>query len=551
MFRSATTMRFDFELVHEIGGSFVALVIDTPSQKVHVREVEQFCSVMDSKLTLVEATGIGRIALFRFNLHATKGSKPPTLFLDLVCAFFRRRAFRIAHSRATLCPLGLQVRPPGGIATTRSEGLVNEATYKICRAFVENESVRAARFLYMDLPTTPSQGMMNVFLAGQGGRIKVNLRVSPTPGLSGPDFDVVQFVLTNGTCVSAVGASHVAALTERVLDTSSPVKESVRVTMHSSNMAKVVAASLRKRRGHFCKLILFVVGDRDTLVHGFGAPAIVDRHPTLDGADLCAAALCCPSLRQIAFQGFQFSPAAVAASKKALKPSPSARTRASLESISFLHCSFVGDESRNEGAGEAGLGICDLAMSMARPTQLEHLQLVGTQLQMSDMKALCGTLTGFKWRLKCVEIGGTTHGGDPCLSSDGFLYFFRQLPLMRTLKELMVSYAVLPFMTRTIVEGLKNNYFLIGLEGLTFDPDDDPSNLLLFEIMLYLRANAEGRGTVAKAAANPGIREHHEKALKVLHRLSNTDAALDETSRYLCVRVLLPAYCARDLNRRP
>jgi hypothetical protein len=558
-------MKFDYDLVHEFGGSFVALVIDTPSEKVHVREVERFCRVLGSSVDLLETTGLGRIALFRFNLHATKGSKPPTLFLDAVCALFRRRAFPIAHARATLCPLALQVRPPGGVATARSEGLVNEATYKICRAFLENETVQAARFVYMDLPAVPSQAMMNAFLAG--GSLSVNLRVSATPGLLGPDCTVVQFQLKNGSCVSADGAPYVAAVTERVLDATSPVKDIVKVTVHSSTVVEVVAASMRKRRGHLCKCLLFVVGDRETLVHGGGgggafvaaaaaavatAPGAVDRHPTLDGSDLCAAALCCPSVIQLAFQGFQFSPAAVAAAKKALKPSSSAGTRASLESITLLNCSFVRNESRNdEGAGGAALRICDLAIAMSRPAQLQHVQLVGTQLELSDMKTLCGMLTSSEGRLKCVEVGGVTRGGEPCVTGDAVLHFFRELPLMRTLKELMFEHAVPPHMARAVADGFKDNHFLIGLEGLTFEPDDAPASRLLLEVVLYLRANAEGRETVAMAAANPGSREHHKQALKVLRRLSKTDAALDETARYLCVRVFLPAYCARNVGRGP
>jgi hypothetical protein len=557
-------MRFSFHPVPDPdsgdGRFFMALVIDTPSQQVHVRDVGQFCSAMDSRLTHLETIGKGKIASFVFNLHATKGHTPPSLFLDVLCTFLQGRAFLIADNRRRLQPVGLLVRPPGGIVTSRSEGLINEATYKICRAFWENESVRAANFVHIDIPATPSQGLMNDFLVGGTGNgyPHANLRVSPTPGTPGPgrDPDLVQFLRLNANCVNAAGRLTIAEVASRVLDSSSPAKDCVKIAMYTSNAAGVVAASLRNHRNHMCKCLGFVRGDRQTLVHG-AAPVTADRYPMLDGVDLCAAALCCPSVNQVWFEGFQFSSAAVAAQKKALKVSVEAPTRASLRGLSFLSCAFVQpDKSGGRKVCGPVLGICDLVLFMSRPNTLGHLKLLGTPLGISDVKSLCGMLTDPDCRLTCLDLGGQTPGGESCLRGDGVLHFFKQLPSMNSLKALKFEYDALSFMAATIRDGLTNNYVLERLEGLTFELEvtqEDPASLsslrLQVEMVEYANANAKGRGTVAKAAVNPGSREHHEEALMVLHRLSKTGA--DDTYRYLCVRVLLPAYCARNLGRGP
>jgi hypothetical protein len=552
VFRLVKTMRFDLEPVQEpYGGTvgFLALVIDTPTRQVHVREVEEFCSAIDSRLTYLEAIGVGKIALFRFNLHALKRYKPPSVFLDVLCTFFRGRAFRIADNRGLMRPLALLVRPPGGIATSRSEGLIIEATYKICRAFWENESVRASNFVYMDIPTAPSQELMNDFLVGGTGNgyPHANLRVSPTPGMPGDDLDLVQFQLLNVNCVNATGKLAIAEVAKRVLDPSSPATEAMKITVFTANAAAFVAAGLKKHRNHTCAHLGFVPGDRATLALGPAA----DRYPTLDGGDLWAAALC-PSVRQLSFERFRFSPEAVAAATDALTASAEAATTASVRSLSFLSCSIVQPDSTGErGSSGPRLGIWDLAMSMSRPSTLEQLKLTGTLLRMSDVKALCGMLTASVCHLKWLDLGGTTPGGESCLMAAGVLHFFKQLQYMNTLEELKFDYYPLAYMAPTIRHGLKNNYVLRRLTGLIFDLDDPSSISLTTDMVLWARANAHGRGIVKEAAKNPGSRELRERALEVLHKLSNTDDELDDKTRYLCVRILLPSYFPRSCRRGP
>jgi hypothetical protein len=176
---------------------------------------------------------------------------------------------------------------------------------------------------------------------------------------------------------------------------------------------------------------------------------------------------------------------------------------------------------------------------------------MGTTLALGDVKALCDILiTDPDGSLHTVHLGGTAPVGDACLRGDAILYFFKQLSNMSTLKHLTIGYVALAFMSQTIVDGIKNNYSLESLEGLKVECDDwTVARRISNDITVYLRANECGRGIVSKAAADLENRQLQEKALDVLHRLSNSKREADGTTRYICLRLLLPAYASRIGHR--
>jgi hypothetical protein len=94
--------------------------------------------------------------------------------------------------------------------------------------------------------------------------------------------------------------------------------------------------------------------------------------------------------------------------------------------------------------------------------------------------------------------------------------------------------------TPTIVDGVKRNYSLRKLEGLTFETELDPnssSSSYVEEIGAYLTANACGREVVARAAASPSNRALQDETIEVIRFLADSD---DTTSLYLCLQLFLP-----------
>ena len=154
---------------------------------------------------------------------------------------------------------------------------------------------------------------------------------------------------------------------------------------------------------------------------------------------------------------------------------------------------------------------------------------------MRDMKSLGGLLTGSEWSIKKLALGDKEATG-AYMSDDCVSYLFQHLPSVVALESLRIYYVVPEFMSRRILEGIKNNYSLEHLEGLAFA--SDPA--LEREVAAYVSANKRGRRIVHEAIANPDNRGRQEAALAVLHRLANSDDPQDDTVLLLCVQLLLP-----------
>lgn len=417
----------------------------------------------------------------------------------------------------------------------------------IFNAFWENETVRATSFVSMDLPASPSQDMIRTFIIGNGER-SVQLRVSDTPGARSFERNVAQIHFENDNCFTAIGSSHVEMIAKRVLKVmNSPRILSVRLVVYTAHVAAVVAKRLRTHRNHLYRSLLFATGELAYIVE----TDVAERLPPIDGADLCAAALRCPAVRKVSFQDFQFSASAVSAAREALATSTGTRTTAGLDTLFFESCDFAEHQPqpatvRDDGGHEHVMGICDLAMTVSSLSALQNLVLFGTKLEVSDLKTLCTMLTGSECSVLFLVVGGKPQGVASCLTGDGVLHFFERLPFMTTLKQLEFYYMVPAPLSQDILNGIKNNYSLEGLRELTFE-SDGPTRLL--EINAYLTANARGRGTVATAVKYPEDHTVQGEALNVLYRLSNSNEIEDETTRFLCLLLLLPEYCARSLDR--
>jgi hypothetical protein len=527
-------------------GMYVALVIETPGQPEAVSEVMQFFGAIDSGLTSLANDGY-QIAAFRVVLSTPGGLASPTCFMNVLCTFLRGRYFLIAQNRTSARPLSLGIRLSDDFAVDRSDGLIADATSMICRAIWENGTIRATSFVAMDLPASPSQQMIRTFVVESDVR-NVHLQVTNTPGVRSLEHNVAQIHFENGNCFTAVGVSHVEMIVKRVLKVmNSPRMLSVRLVVYTAHVAAVVAERLRSHRNHVYRSLLFATGELAHVVD----KDVDERLPPIDGADLCDAALRCPAVRKVSFQDFQFSAAAVSAAKEALATSTGTRTAAVLDTLFLASCDFVKNhtgpaQARDEGERECAMGICDLVMTVSSFSILQNLILFGTKLGISDLKTLCTMLTGSECSILFLVVGGKPPGGASCLRGDGVLHFFKRLPFMTTLKQLEFYYVVPAFMSQHILNGIKNNYSLEGLRELTFE-SDGPTRVL--EINAHLNANARGRGTIATAVKYPEDHTLQDEALKVLHRLSNSNEREDETARFLCLLLLLPEYCARSLDR--
>lgn len=96
-------------------------------------------------------------------------------------------------------------------------------------------------------------------------------------------------------------------------------------------------------------------------------------------------------------------------------------------------------------------------------------------------------------------------------------------------------------MSRTVVDGVKNNYGLLGVIGLTFDDNDRIQS----EIESYPHANRFGRTDVHTAVSHPDDRRLQLKAIGALHRLASSDDDAATTDLFLCMQLFLPARSTR------
>jgi hypothetical protein len=162
------------------------------------------------------------------------------------------------------------------------------------------------------------------------------------------------------------------------------------------------------------------------------------------------------------------------------------------------------------------------------------------------MAALCTILARSEWPLGALALGYAMHGeNEPYLSDSCIQHFFKMLPSMKTLNGLQFICSVPAHMSRTVVDGIKNNYWITQVVGLEFAVDSESAARLQSETESYATANLYGRTAVYQAVTNPRNRRLLSSALAVLHRLSNSDDIGDFTTLYLCMQLFLP-FCNGD-----
>jgi hypothetical protein len=221
--------------------------------------------------------------------------------------------------------------------------------------------------------------------------------------------------------------------------------------------------------------------------------------------------------------GFNFTADDVAAMREAFSD---AGPCALLSTLTFTRC-IISDPVH---------GFCSLATAMSPSGSLRSFNLEHSPVQISDMAALCSVLTRSEWPLTKLFLGDTPHVNNERYLSDACVkHFFQLLPSIRTLTNLEFRRTVPAHLSRTVLDGIKNNYWLQHVTGLTFG-----TKRLRSEAKSYTSANAKGRTAVYEAVANPGSRRLLDAAIAALHRLSSSDDREDATALFLCVQVLLP-----------
>jgi hypothetical protein len=504
------------------------LILGSPNRALPESDVTNFFEDSGAEISRLKGTHRVQIYAVKVLLPSIEGLTP--YFLNALCTFLEDHPFPYAGNVTRLRRLSLAVVPSGGFKyIPQSEEVLTMITSAICRAFVDNDRVREVPFLSLDLAAAPCMETLEaLFLDGDRA---INVGVSADAGCRGYDRDALQIGFANGSSFNAEGTwqgsevhSQVTTVLMRVLEsTRFPRNDpTLRLAVFSPRVASEVAQCLSVSRPHLFKAIVLLYGGVD---------------PSLSDTGICAAALRCPSFREVSIHFFQFSAGAV---HDALAQNADSKSRAAVANLSFVGCTVVDSQTHlaNSPNGDGALGICDLAMAMSQSSTLQYLGLMGTKLTMHDVKVLCIMLTRPEWSLKAVSLGGITYGGVPSLTELGVKYFFQHLPSMKTLKRLQLCYVASSCISPIIVNAMKKNYSLNSLEELTFGPNSS----LLRECQSYTKANALGRDTIAAAVANLDSRVRLEKAISVFHRLSNSDNRVDETVRYVCMRLFLPAF---------
>jgi hypothetical protein len=121
--------------------------IDTPGRRETEHRVDEFFEEKSSMLTFEEENRGAKIFSVVVKLHEMDGLAPPSHFLDGLSSFLRERAFVIDYNFPQLL-LYISVSDD---VVERSDAIVAEATSKICRAFLENESFQDAHCLSINV----------------------------------------------------------------------------------------------------------------------------------------------------------------------------------------------------------------------------------------------------------------------------------------------------------------------------------------------------------------------------------------------------------------
>lgn len=529
-------MRFQVMPVFEGGGTraVLALFIRTPSRREGSRTVENF--FRDNALSLTRLHY--RVVWISVVLQDLGELGPTSSFMEALCEFLREHPFNVALTRTHARPLRLTVgvSDEGDDAPhvdRSADPVVVEVTSRICRAFWENARFRTAEVVDLDLPAAPTREALELFYRGRNRNTSfhhsssVTIRVSDRPVEAGNEHDVLQLEI-GGLRLVGERSPHMASVADVVLGSAFPdAKAGLKISLYSPESVTGFTASLRGNRHHGFPHITFVAGDPREIgildAPGAAAPPW-HTNATLDMADLCGAVLQCPAVNGLAFEGLNFTAAAVDSARVATSHADAA---AVLATLTFNRCTF---------SNPVHYGFCSLTSAIAPSRSLRSISLPDTPLQLSDMQALCSLLASSDWPLTTLALGDAQFGeGKRCLNHACVQHFFQMLPSMKTLKRLMFRCSVPSYLSRTVLDGIKCNYWLHQVIGLQFDTAP-----LQFEVESYTSANVNGRTAVYEAVANPGNRPTLETALGVLHRLSNSNEIWDGTTLYLCLQLVLP-----------
>jgi hypothetical protein len=332
-----------------------------------------------------------------------------------------------------------------------------------------------------------------------------------------------------------VKSPYMAAVADAVLGSTFPDPTAgLSVRPFSPDALASFTSSLRGCQHQSFPSLTFVAGDpREIGIVQDASGVAADpaqTATTYDVASLCGAVLRCPAVKGVAFDGFNFTGAAIDAAREA---SSNIAAPAVLSWLTFSRCTFS-DPLR---------GFCWLASAMSPSRSLQSFHLPDIALHIRDMTALCFVLARSEWPLTALTLGDALFGeSERCLSDECVQHFFQMLPSMKTLRSLVVPCSVPGLLSRTVADGIKNNYWLRRVMEVKFHTAQ-----LQSEVVSYTTANANGRTAVYEAVANPGNRQLLKAALAVLHRLSKSDKQEDATTLYLCMQLFLP-FCCGDLG---
>jgi hypothetical protein len=538
-------MRFHVGPVVEAGGLEESVFIWTPRGRASRRNVDVFIRELASTLTRRENVG-ETICGISVLLQDLGELGPASYFLEALCNFLREHAFAVAGDRTQANPLQLKAQVLDEVVedVEQSDSVVREVISRICRAIWENERIRTANVVHLDLPAAPNREALDLFLSGRTSNTtasdspSVTIRVRPRAEEPGNERDVLGLDVA-GLRFAAESSHHSAAVADVVLGSSFSEAEAgvnLNVMLFSAGSAAAFAASLRRNRHHGFPVLNIAKADPSEFAivdaTGDADPA---RPTDVDTADLCRAVLRCPAVDALAFLGLNFSAAAVDAAREATSdPDPTAK----LSKLTFARCTY----------SDPIHGFSSLAAAMSPSNTLQLLALAGTPLQMNDMAALCSILARSEWPLLTLVLGDAINGDkEPCLSDACVQHFFQMLPSIKALSGLKFSCSVPTQLSRTVVDGIKYNYWITQVVGLTFAVDSESTARLQSEAEFYATANLYGRTAVHVAVTSPGNRPLREIALAVLHRLSNSDDIGNFTTLYLCLQLFLP-FCCGDLG---
>jgi hypothetical protein len=193
---------------------------------------------------------------------------------------------------------------------------------------------------------------------------------------------------------------------------------------------------------------------------------------------------------------------------------------------------------RDEG-NASFVRACDLAVAVSQANPVLLLSLEKTHLNARDLDLLCRMLTRTTCSVKYLKLGrGEDDDETPGLSDECLRLFFQSLPGMESLEDLTLHQVAPSSMSETILGGIRRNYSLHRVTGLTFDADAQGSTETDLEIAAIVRANAHGRRTVFLSVKGqlPVV-----AAVGEIHRLANSADPEDDTTLFLCLQLFIPS----------